>query len=85
MIRRILLDLDDVCNRLTMHILWHVGCDVDPMTFERYPVECQYDIVCAANKLFGYERFYRTKSCGTPFRESCGPRSPPSSEEFFVP
>lgn len=48
MIRRILLDLDDVCNSLTLHIMRHVGCPV--RSYADYPVECGYDILCAVNK-----------------------------------
>lgn len=57
MIKRILLDMDDVCNRFTMTALHYVGCRIDPLSYAKYPVECQWDIVCAANKLLGYERF----------------------------
>ena len=57
MIKRILLDIDDVCNRFTMTALHYVGCRIDPMQYDSFPVECQYDIVGAANKLLGYERF----------------------------
>ena len=51
MIKRILLDLDDVCNQMTMWSLRWIGCDVDPMSNSQFPVECGYDIVAAANKL----------------------------------
>ena len=57
MIKRILLDIDDVCNRFTMTALHYVGCRIDPMQYTSFPPECQFDIVCAANKLLGYERF----------------------------
>lgn len=60
MIRRVLLDLDDVCNRFTMTALHYMGCRIDPLRYDEYPVACQWDIVCAANTLLGYERF--TKS-----------------------
>ena len=79
MIKRILLDLDDVCNRFTMHALWHVGCQVDPMDDRTHPGGGNYDIVGCANELFGYERFTKQK-----FWDSI-PRSfwatiPPSNE-----
>lgn len=51
MIQRILLDLDDVCNQMTMWTLLWVGCDVDPLDDSSFPVECGYDIVAACNQL----------------------------------
>ena len=51
MIRRILLDLDDVLNQFTMNALKIVGCDVDPMDNSQFPVEVGYDIVAACNLL----------------------------------
>ena len=57
MIKRILLDIDDVCNRFTMTALHYVGCRIDPMKYDSFPTDCQFDIVCAANTLLGYERF----------------------------
>jgi hypothetical protein len=61
MITRILLDVDDVCNRFTMTALWHVGCEVDPMNDRTHPGGGSYDIVGCANKMFGYERFTKQK------------------------
>jgi hypothetical protein len=57
MIKRILLDIDDVCNRFTMSALWHVGCQVDPMDEATHPGGGDYDIVACANRMFGYDRF----------------------------
>lgn len=57
MIKRILLDVDDTCNRLSMHVLKHVGCNVDPMAYYDFPVECGYDLLAAANKLHPTRKF----------------------------
>jgi len=51
MIGRILLDLDDVCNQMTMWFLHWVGCPVNPLDNSRYPIEAGYDIVEACNRL----------------------------------
>lgn len=57
MIRRVLLDLDDVCNRCTMYALKWVGCPVSSLDQSQFPTECGYDIVGAANRLVGFDRF----------------------------
>lgn len=46
-INKIVLDLDDTLNSLTMHILNRLGCGVGPFEYEEYPVECGYDIIQA--------------------------------------
>ncbi len=51
MIRRILLDIDDVLNRLTLSCLNHVGCDVGLDDYHKFPVEFGYEIVDVANHL----------------------------------
>jgi hypothetical protein len=52
MIRRILLDLDDTLNSLTLHILGSVfGIGVGHHDYHKFPVECGYDIVGAYHKL----------------------------------
>jgi hypothetical protein len=56
-VRRVLIDLDDVCNLCTMHALKFMGCPVESHEYDKFPVECGYDIVAAANKLVGEERF----------------------------
>lgn len=56
MIKRILLDLDDVLNQFTMWALKCVGCDVDPMDNSQFPVHVGYDIVAAANLLHPTKR-----------------------------
>jgi hypothetical protein len=56
-IRRIFIDLDDVCNTFTMYALHVVGCPVGPIDYTDYPAECGYDIVAAANRLLGKPPF----------------------------
>jgi hypothetical protein len=51
-IRRILLDLDDTLNSLTLHILGAVrGLNVGPYDYDRFPVEVGYGIIEAYEKL----------------------------------
>lgn len=58
MIRRILLDIDDVCNQCTKYALQWVGCPLDYTRFnEIYPTHHGYNIVDVANELLGFERF----------------------------
>jgi hypothetical protein len=53
MIKRIILDVDDVLNSLTMFILQNKGCDVGHWDYERFPTEVGYDIISACEKLGG--------------------------------
>jgi len=55
-IERILLDLDDVLNQLTMWTMKCVGCDVDPMDNHLFPIEVGYDVVAAANLMHPTKR-----------------------------
>lgn len=48
MINQILVDLDDVCNRFTMHTLSMLGCSPHE---KDYPVEVGYDIMAAYNSM----------------------------------
>lgn len=58
MIKRILLDIDDVCNQCTKYALQWLGVPFDYDNFyEKYPTEFGYDIVSVANHLLGYARF----------------------------
>ena len=58
MIRRILLDIDDVCNKCTMYALQWLGIEFDYENFyAKYPTRYGYDIVSAANEMLGYQRF----------------------------
>ena len=50
MIRRIFLDLDDVCNTLAPFVLHSVGCDVGPSDYARYPRAHGFNISDAANE-----------------------------------
>ena len=50
-IPRIYLDLDDVCNTLSMHFLRLVGCRSPPRTTTEYPVTGRVDLALVANKL----------------------------------
>lgn len=79
MIKRILLDLDDVCNRFTMSALWHVGCRVDPMDDRTHPGGGNYDVVAIANQLYGYERFTKQKFWDS-FPQRFWATVPPSAE-----
>jgi hypothetical protein len=57
MIRRIFLDLDDTCNTLAMHVLYCVGCPVNPRDYRQHPVAFGYEIHEAANHLLGRPKF----------------------------
>ncbi len=54
-IRRIYLDLDDVCNTLSMHFLSLVGCKISPTDYSEYPITGNVDLTLVANKLLGGE------------------------------
>ena len=56
MITRILLDLDDVLNQCTMWMMRCVGCDIDPMDNDQFPVQVGYDIVAATNLIHPIKR-----------------------------
>lgn len=54
MISQILVDLDDVCNHFTMHVLsMLLGYSVSEAD---YPIEVGYDIVAAYNNLYPFGR-----------------------------
>jgi len=57
MIRRIFLDLDDVCNTLAPFVLHSVGCDIAPSDYARYPREHGFNISDAANDMLGEARY----------------------------
>lgn len=52
-IERIILDLDDTLNSLTMPILRHFGCDVGPFDYEKFPTEVGYNVITACDVLGG--------------------------------
>jgi hypothetical protein len=56
-IHTIYLDLDDVCNTLTPHLLWWVNCPVEQTDYSTYPGKME--IVPAANRLLGSRRYTR--------------------------
>lgn len=57
-IQRILLDIDDVCNKCTPYVLRWLGVPFDyPNFYTKYPTRNGYDIVKTANELIGYERW----------------------------
>ncbi len=55
MIENLLLDIDGVCNCFHRHVFRHLGLPYPDDS--HYPVDCGWDIVAAANRLAGYERF----------------------------
>jgi hypothetical protein len=57
MIRRIFLDLDDVCNTLAPFVLHSVGCDIGPSDYARYPRAHGFNISEAANAMLGEFRY----------------------------
>ena len=57
MIRRIYLDLDDVCNTLSMYFLTLVGCKVSPTDYGDLPAGSVFDLADIANRLLGEKRF----------------------------
>lgn len=62
---RIFLDLDDVCNKFTMHALKAVGCPVEAHELNKFLPEWGFDIVKAANALhpthiFSLESFWES-------------------------
>ena len=55
MIQNILLDIDGVCNTFQHYVFNRLGLPYPDDSC--YPAECGWDIVAAANKIAGYERF----------------------------
>lgn len=66
MIKRIILDLDDVLNSLTMHILQHFGCNVGPFDYDLFPTDVGYDIIKACEVLGGSVPYKKTDSTYVP-------------------
>ena len=48
---KIFLDLDDVCNKFTMHALKAVGCPVEAGDLDKFNPEWGFNIIKAANAL----------------------------------
>jgi hypothetical protein len=61
-IKRIVLDLDDVCNTFTMYVLSRLGCDVGPFDYHCFPSDCGYDILTAYHRLKGESQPHLSKS-----------------------
>jgi hypothetical protein len=57
MIRRIYLDLDDVCNTLAPFVLNAVGCPIGPSDYASYPREHGFNISDVANDMLGTVRY----------------------------
>jgi len=53
MIKRIILDVDDVLSSLTLHVLQHYGCDVGPFDYDKFPTDAGYNIIAACEMLGG--------------------------------
>ena len=74
MIENILLDIDGVCNTFQHHVFDCLGLPYPDDSW--YPVDCGWDIVAAANRLAGHERFTSDELSGTPLHaRRVGPRS----------
>jgi len=57
MLRRIYLDLDDVCNTLAPFVLNAMGCPIGPSDYAAYPREHGFNISDVANHLLGELRY----------------------------
>jgi len=57
-VKNIFLDIDGVCNAFHQHVFTSLGLLYADDSW--YPVDCGWDIVAAANRLAGYERFTRS-------------------------
>lgn len=62
MIRRIILDVDDVLNSLTLHILRHYKCNIGPFDYFAFPNEVGYDIIAACQILGGLIPYIKNNS-----------------------
>jgi len=76
-IQNILLDIDGVCNRFQHYVFNCLGLPYPDDSW--YPTECGWDIVAAANKIAGYERFTATSFWNSITREMWA-NIPPSVE-----
>lgn len=80
-ITAILLDIDGVSNVFHKHVFDHLGLHYPDDS--AYPVECGWDIVNAANRLAGYDRFTPTGFWNSITREVWA-STPPSPEFGFI-
>lgn len=60
MIKRILLDLDNVLNTFSPFILSSLGCPIGERDYSAYPRVVGYDLVGAANHLLGKFKYTKT-------------------------
>ena len=67
MIKTVLLDIDGVCNTFQHHVFNCLGLLYPDDSW--YPVDCGWDIVAAANRIAGYERFTATSFWNSITRE----------------
>lgn len=51
--RRIVLDIDDVLNSLSLHIMQYFGCDVGPFDYAAFPTHVGYNVREAVRELGG--------------------------------
>jgi hypothetical protein len=79
MIRRIYLDLDDVCNTFTPCALNAVGCPIGPTDYSKFPIGSP-DIVDAANILLKKKQ-HTDKSFWTAIKRTVWSTTPES--DFF--
>ena len=73
--KRILLDLDDVCNRFTMYALKRVGCPVDELAYRDFNPAWGWDIVQAANELHPNRQFTPVEFWNSLARDVMGKRA----------
>lgn len=50
---RIILDIDDVLNNLTLHLMRHFGCDIGEFEYEAFPLPGTYDVSAAVEAAGG--------------------------------
>ena len=55
-INTVVLDLDDVLNAFTMHVLGQLGLNVRPYDFDAYPTKCGFDIISAWVEMTGKDK-----------------------------
>lgn len=81
-VKKIVLDLDDTLNSLTMYLLGKLGCNVGPFEYEKYPNNCKYNVIAAWAELSG-----RKEVSGDMFWEWVNSKvweEAPKSKEFWI-
>jgi hypothetical protein len=74
-IKRIIVDIDDTLNSLTMHIMQHFGCSVGPFDYDKHPGDGNYDVKGAIKELGGdcpdsYTDFWNEVTCSDLWRSA---------------